>query len=67
MVWIIYDNDIDTHLVIYYSLYCNVNILPLAVNNPEEALDNDDVLYFNTEKIDGVENWFQHGDHWFGW
>lgn len=44
-----------------------VRIATLAVNNPEEALDSDDVLYFNTEKIDGVENWFQHGDHWFGW
>lgn len=25
------------------------------------------VLYFNTEKIEGVKNWYQHGDHWFGW
>lgn len=39
----------------------------LAVSNPNEALSNDNILFFNTESnIEAAKNWFQHGDHWFG-
>lgn len=32
----------------------------------EEPLDQN-ILYFNTEKMDCAKRWYQHGDHWFGW
>lgn len=39
----------------------------LAMLDTNEALSNDNILFFNTESnIEGGKNWFQHGDHWFG-
>lgn len=31
-----------------------------------EPLDQN-ILYFNTEKMNCAKHWYQHGDHWFGW
>lgn len=32
----------------------------------EEPLDQN-IIYFNTKKMDCAKRWYQHGDHWFGW
>lgn len=32
----------------------------------EEPLDQN-ILYFNTKKMNCAKHWYQHGDHWFGW
>lgn len=32
----------------------------------EDPLDQN-ILYFNTEKMDCAKRWYLHGDHYFGW
>lgn len=44
-----------------------MNEVKIAKDAIEKGPKNCLILYFNTEKIKGVEHWFKYEDHWFGW
>lgn len=44
-----------------------MNEVKIAKDAIEKGPKNCLILYFNTEKIKGVEHWFKYDDHWFGW